>query len=160
MISKNNRVFCYRDARYLSSDLWAMAYLCPLLLYEEYLDNRLCSSGSSSSRFDYGRFWMANVWGVYPSPIKRLCLSHPLSRSGFFMRPPSTVKAWFPDSTTSNRALMHFQQLCETNAAPKSIRHPQYQSHSKPHVLTVLSTFSHPRPHFLLVPNPNGRLRG
>jgi hypothetical protein len=37
-----------------------MAYLCPLLLYEEYLDNRLCSSGSSS-RFDYGRLWMANV---------------------------------------------------------------------------------------------------
>jgi hypothetical protein len=64
MTSKNNRVFCYRDARYLSSDLCAMAYLCPLLLYEEYLDNRLCSSGSSSSsssRFDYGRFWMPNV---------------------------------------------------------------------------------------------------
>jgi len=59
-ISKNNVVFCYRDARYwrraLCAARFAIAYLCPsLMLYEDDLDNRL------RRRLDYGRCLLMNM---------------------------------------------------------------------------------------------------
>ena len=60
-ISRNNGCLCYRLARYWRRALCAALLLSPsvasLMLYEDYLDNRLCSS-----RLDYGRCcWRVHI---------------------------------------------------------------------------------------------------